>query len=215
MKHRSPYGLCLLALILFCRGPALADGTPPSGLDPDLKLVGTAVSGDPTRSLAVIQKRSTGKQGAFWEGDWLGEFRIKKILSGQVVIETGSGEIVLTMRTFEMADGPGPDPKTGQLDAEEVDTVIPDYTALMQQIRVRSQFEGGRPAGFVIYKIEPGSIFERMGLANSDVIVKVNGKAITSSQPVVEFYEALIEGGTVALDVRREDRMQKLLFEIR
>jgi len=101
------------------------------------------------------------------------------------------------------------------LDAEEVAAAVPDYSALMRQIRVRSQFEGGRPAGFVIYKIEPGSIFERMGLANSDVIVKVNGQAITSSQPVAEFYQALREGGTVALDVRREDRMQELLFEIR
>ena len=215
MKHRSLYGLCLLALMLFCRGPALADGTQSAGLDPDLKLVGTAVAGNPAQSLAVIQNRSTGRQRSLREGDVLGNFLIKKILFGQVIIDTGSGEILLTMRGFEMAGSPGPDPQNGQLDAEEVDAVIPDYTTLMQQIRVRSQFEGGRPAGFVIYKIEPGSIFERMGLANSDVILKVNGRAIASSQPVLEFYEALREGGTVALDIRREDRMQKLIFEIR
>ena len=84
----------------------------------------------------------------------------------------------------------------------------------MQQIRVRSQFQGGRPAGFVIYKIEPGSIFERMGLENSDVIVKVNGSAITSSQPVKEFYDALKAGGTISLEVRRDDTTRNLMFEI-
>ena len=71
-----------------------------------------------------------------------------------------------------------------------------------------------KPAGFVIYKIEPGSIFERMGLENSDVIVKVNGSAITSSQPVMEFYDALKAGGTVSLEVRREDTTRNLMFEV-
>jgi general secretion pathway protein C len=202
--------------MFFFHGPVFSDEKPPDAQDLGLKLVGTAVSNDSSLSLAVLEDIASGKQGSFSEGGWLWEMRIKKISFGQVVIDTGSGEVVLSLRrSYPAADGPTPGEQTGQLDAEEVDAVIPDYKTLMQQIRVRSQFVGGRPAGFVIYRIEPGSIFERMGLENSDVIVKVNGRPITSSQPVAEFYEALIEGGTVTLDVRREDRMQELIFEIR
>ena len=92
----------------------------------------------------------------------------------------GTGEQILTVGSGRLSGSRPPAPETGPLTKKEVDAALPDYPALMQQIRVRSQFQGGRPAGFVIYKIEPGSIFERMGLENSDVIVKVNGMEITS-----------------------------------
>jgi len=215
MKHRSLFGLYLLTLMLLFQVPALVEATPPAVQEPDLRLVGTAVSSDPTRSLAVIENRSSGTQRAVTEGDRLGEMLIRKILSGKVVIETSSGEMVLTMGSFARAGSPGPSAQTGQLEAEEVDAALPDYKALMRQIRVRSRFEGGRSAGFVIYNIGPGSIFARMGLKDGDVIVSVNGKSFATTQPAVEFYEAITEYETVSLEIMRDDQSKQLLFEVR
>jgi general secretion pathway protein C len=85
----------------------------------------------------------------------------------------------------------------------------------MEQISVRPQFEAGRANGFVIYSIEPGSVFERMGLRDGDVIQGINGRTFTTTQPVLDFYDALKEGGTVSLEIQRDETKQKLLFEIR
>lgn len=221
MKKPSMIGLALTALMLCFLGPWLFGArtalsqTEASGGDLGLRLVGTAVSDNPEQSLAVMEDQATGEQGAYSEGDRLGEVLIKKILFGKVVFDTGTGEQILTVGSGRLAGSRPPAPETGPLTKKiEVDAALPDYPVLMQQIRVRSQFQGGRPAGFVIYKIEPGSIFERMGLENSDVIVKVNGSAITSSQPVKEFYDALKAGGTISLEVRREDTTRNLMFEV-
>ena len=213
-------GLALAALMLCFLGPWLFGArtsfsqTDAPGEDLGFRLVGTAVSDNPGQSLAVMEDLSTGKQGTYKEGDRPGGVLIKKILYGEVVVQTNTGEQILTVGSGRLSGSRPPDPETGPLTKKEVDAALPDYPALMQQIRVRSQFREGRPAGFVIYKIEPGSIFERMGLENSDVIVKVNGMEITSSQPVMEFYDALKAGGTISLEVRREDTTRNLMFEI-
>jgi general secretion pathway protein C len=220
MKQPSIVCLALTALVLCFLGPWIFGartafpqaGAP--GEELGLRLVGTAVSDNPEQSLAVMEDRSTGEQGTYSEGDRVGEFLIKKILFGKVVFDTGTGDAILSVGSGHLAGSRPPAPETGPLTKKEVDAALPDYTALMRQIRVRSQFQGGRPAGFVIYKIEPGSIFERMGLENSDVIVKVNGMEITSSQPVMEFYDALKAGGTISLEVRREETTRDLMFEI-
>ncbi len=196
-------------------GDRSMDTGSPAGQGIGFRLVGTAVSDDaPEKSLAVMEHQSTGKQGAYSEGDQLGEFMVMEILHGKVIIATVTGDVVLSMNSGSYAGGLVSNPGTGKLSAEEVEAVIPDYEALMYQIRVRSYFAGGRLAGFVIYKIEPGSIFERMGLKNGDVIESVNGKFFATTQPVVEFYDALMESETVALEILRDNSRKGLLFNI-
>jgi len=179
-----------------------------------LKLVGTAVTDDPSQNFAIIEHQSTGNQGAYREGDRLGEVLIKKILSGSVVIGTKMGEQILAMGSGTSAGRPPSSGEVAHLDRKEVDSTLADQMQFMREIGVRPRFEGGRPAGFVIYSIEPESIFARMGLEDGDVIVGVNGKSFATTQPTMEFYGALKKGGTVSLEIKREDSKMELHFEI-
>ena len=178
------------------------------------KLVGTAVADDPTMRFAIIEYQSTGNQRAYQEGARLGEHLIKAILDGQVVISTGTGDAVLSMLHGRNADALPLPPRIAYLPREEVDSTLPDEMQFMREIGVRPQFEGGRPSGFVIYSIQAESIFARMGLQDGDVIVGVNGKSFTTTQPTMEFYDALKKGGTISLEIKREDSTQRLFFEI-
>ena len=210
MKYRFVYLILLAALMVQCwwHDCAIAQ-------DLGLKLVGTAVSDDTRQSYAVIEAQSSGQQKPYREGDQVGEILIKKILLGKVVIQTPKGEALLSMRGGESTGGVAQARPAARLDRKEVDSTLPDYKHLMEQISVRPQFEAGRANGFVIYSIEPGSVFERMGLRDGDVIQGINGKTFTTTQPVLDFYDALREGGTVSLDIQRDESKQKLLFEIR
>jgi general secretion pathway protein C len=189
-------------------------GIPLAAQDLGWKLVGTAVADDPATRFAVIEYQSTGNQRAYREGAHLGEHLIKTILDGQVLISTGTGDAVLSMLHGRNADALPLPPRIAYLPREEVDSTLPDEMQFMREIGVRPQFEGGRPSGFVIYSIQAESIFARMGLQDGDVIVGVNGKSFATTQTTMEFYDALKKGGTISLEIKREDSTQRLFFEI-
>jgi len=190
---------------------------PGAEADQDLgfKLVGTAVTDDPSKNFAIIEIQFTGNQGAYREGDRLGEVVIKRILSGKVVINTKTGDQMLSMSYGGRSEGDVQSPaEMVRLDRKEVDSTLPEYMQLMREIRVRPHLEEGQPGGFLIYNIEPGSIFARMGLQNGDVIMAVNGKPVTNTLQAVEFYNALKKGGTVNLEIKRGETKQELHFVI-
>ena len=216
MKRRSNY-LSLFALILFFWLPALfnasiarAQGEQNLGL----KLVGTAVTDDLSKNFAIIEYQSTGNQRAYREGDRLEEVVIKRIMSGQVVLGTKKGDQTLSMGSGGSPDAVQSPPRMAHLDRKEVDSTLPDYMQLMEEIRIRPHFEAGQPSGFLIYNIEPDSIFAKMGLENGDVIVGVNGRPVATTLQAIEFYEALTKGATVSLEIKRDERTQEFHFAI-
>ena len=184
----------------------------------DFRLVGTVVADVPGKSLAVIENESTGGQRGYIEGDQVGEILIKEILYGKVVIQTPSGDAVLSVKsgggTHAFIKPPDATPPLiAQMDRQEFDAVLPDYTHLMREIRMRPRFTAGRPKGFVIYNIDPESLLDRMGLKNGDLIMGVNDTSFATTQPVVEFYEALKAGGTASFKIQRDGDIKELHIE--
>lgn len=192
-----------------------------------LKLVGTVVANKPEESSAIIEDRSTRKQEVYQEGDRVKQALIKRILRHNVVINTGRRDEVLTMIPDESTrKTPASEraPRTRRrpaargairLDREELESQMANLNELMQQVRIRPFMEGKRPAGFLVSNIKPGSLFSKMGLRNGDVIQGVNGETITTPDQAVELYESLMEGGEIALEIKRGRRKQNLRYEIR
>jgi general secretion pathway protein C len=192
-----------------------------------LKLVGTVVANKPEESSAIIEDQSTRKQEVYQEGDRVKQALIKRILRHNVVINTGRRDEVLTMvpeestgktRAPERATRTRRRPAAGstiRLDREELESQMANLNELMQQVRIRPFMEGRRPAGFLVSNIKPGSLFSKMGLRNGDVIQGVNGETITTPDQAIELYESLMEGGEIALEIKRGRRKQNLRYEIK
>jgi general secretion pathway protein C len=191
-----------------------------------LKLVGTVVASKPEESSAIIEDRSTRKQEVYKEGDRVKQALIKRILRHNVVINTGRRDEVLTMVPDE-STGKTPvrerAPPTRRrqaarssirLDREELESQMSNLNELMQQVRIRPFMEGRKPAGFLVSNIKPGSLFSKMGLRNGDVIQGVNGETITTPDQAVELYESLMEGGEIALEIKRGRRKQNLRYAV-
>ena len=53
--------------------------------------------------------------------------------------------------------------------------------------------------GILIYGLTRDSIFRKIGLANSDIITHINGKALTSFSGAKELYDAFISGGITSI----------------
>ena len=204
------------------------EGIPVAKKSEGLKLVGTVVTGKSEENLAFIETRRSRKQEAYREGDRVEQALIKRILRNNVIINTGRQDEVLTMEPEENSKSSpaqkrpvrrrqkGPAKRGGpiRLEREEIESSMTDLGELMQQVRVRPYLEGKKPAGFVVSNIKPGSLFAKMGLRNGDVIRGVNDEAITSPDQAIELYESLIEGGEIALEIKRGRRNQELRYEI-
>lgn len=202
------------------------EGIPVAVKSLGLKLVGTVVANIPEDSSAIIEDLSTRKQEVYHEGDQVKQARIKRILRHNVIINTGTRDMVLTMEPEESGGKtkaparrartrrPPPSAGTIRLQREELETYLADLNQLMQEVRIRPFMEGKKPAGFLVSNIKSGSLFSKLGLRNGDVIKGVNGESITSPDQAIELYESLMEGGEIDLEIKRGRRSQKLRYEI-
>jgi type II secretion system protein C len=98
---------------------------------------------------------------------------------------------------------------------EDVAGAVGDINQFMTQARLKPYFEAGKPAGFSVSELIPGSLMEKLGLKNNDVIKKVNGMAVTRPEDVMQAYGQLQRDANIELEIERGGRPEVLRYEIR
>jgi len=71
--------------------------------------------------------------------------------------------------------------------------------------------------GFLVREIQPGSLYEKLGLKVGDVIYSVNGQAVNTVDDVMKIYQQLSgagNAGQVNLDVRRAGKNESLQYNL-
>jgi type II secretory pathway component PulC len=64
------------------------------------------------------------------------------------------------------------------VERQELNKSLADISSLLTQARAVPHFEGGKIAGFKLLEIQPGSLYEKLGAQNGDIIKSVNGVEI-------------------------------------
>jgi general secretion pathway protein C len=205
---------------------APVDEIPPADADLGLKLVGTVVMENSGKSLAMLEREDTGLQESCWEGGRLGRVLIKKILQDKVIVDAGAGEVILSMGPLRTT---GEGEVTIAKDSLETENVVasathpdlkeeaaslPNYLLLMKARNMRTVFQEGKPYGILIYRIDPESLFGKIGLQDGDVIKAVNGESLSVSMDAVEIYNRLKHGGRTSFTVQRGEENVELQFDV-
>ena len=71
--------------------------------------------------------------------------------------------------------------------------------------------------GFLVREIQPGSVYEKLGMRPGDVIRSVNGQPINNMEEVMKLYQQLggiNRMGNIAIDVTRGGRTESLQYNI-
>lgn len=71
--------------------------------------------------------------------------------------------------------------------------------------------------GFLVREIQPGSLYEKLGLKVGDVINSVNGQPVNTVEDVMKIYQQLSGGNNasqITLDVRRAGKNESLQYNI-
>jgi len=101
------------------------------------------------------------------------------------------------------------------VDQREVASNTENMNQLLTQARALPYLENGKTAGFRISEIVPGSIYEKIGLQNGDVIQKINAQDVDDPGKFFQLYQGLKEEKNITIDLMRAGQRQTLNYEIR
>ena len=165
--------------------------------DLNLKLWGTALAHDPALSFAIIEDQAARRQNLYRVGDEILEVATLTRVEWDRIILTRDGEEEVLEISSARASGPAAAAgapaaaaasgerirKTSDnkflIDRRELESTVANINQVFTQARAVPYFEDGKTVGFRVFAIKPGSVFEKIGLQNGDVIQRVNGVELT------------------------------------
>jgi type II secretion system protein C len=196
-------------------------------------LVGT-ITGPQNHSWAILQERGSRRQQIYRIHGDIDGGKILSVSRNQIQVERRGKREILTLSEEESRLRPpvqprpsaGPSSSRGTevqklsanrylVNREDVTAAVGDINRFMTQARLKPHFEMGRPVGYSVSEIVPGSLMEKLGLRNNDVIKKVNGMSVSQPEQVMQAYAQLQRDSNIEVEIERGGRSEVFRYEIR
>jgi general secretion pathway protein C len=101
------------------------------------------------------------------------------------------------------------------VDQREIASSTENMSQVLTQARALPYLEGGKTVGFRISEIVPGSIYEKIGLVNGDVVQRVNSQDVDDPGKFFQLYQGLKDEKRISIDLLRNGQRQSLNYDIR
>jgi general secretion pathway protein C len=216
--------------------PPPAKEEPPQVTQLKLKLWGVALHENHRSSYSIIEDLGAHKQGVYGiDAAVPGGATVKKIEWDRVTLNHNGKEEVLELAS-KGALGAGASAKpapaanpaaaptgngiqsTGenefQVPRAEVDSALENMSQLFTQIRAVPHFEGGQSIGFRLFAIRRGSLFDRIGLKNGDIITSINGTEMNDPARAVGLIQELRDVSNLRVSAIRNQQPLDLTYNI-
>jgi general secretion pathway protein C len=110
--------------------------------------------------------------------------------------------------------------KTGdnsfQVDSSVIADAMNNFEALAGQLRVVPHKDSsGAVDGYRLSAIRRGSLFDKLGIKNGDIVHAVNGTPLTSTEGALATYQTLKNERTFSFDITRRNQRQTMQYEVR
>lgn len=211
---------------------------PPVKTRLNLRLWGVAIHHGNAPSYAIIEDQSVRKQDLYRVGDTVaGAATLVRIEWDKVTLERdGQPEFlelspdtkpgapgVLAARSFThpaaVAAGSSGIQQLADnqfaIDRSEVDTALENMNQLFTQIRAVPHFEGGQATGFRVFAIRSGSLFDKIGLRNGDIIRRINDVELNDPARAMTLFQELRNERNIAVEVTRNREDRTLSYQVR
>jgi len=116
--------------------------------------------------------------------------------------------------TTKATTPPPADKRVFNLKSKEIDDALANFSKLIMQARVVPYMRGGENLGYQIRKIEKGSLYERIGLKNQDIIKRVNGSPIDSPEKAMQLFKIMRNEREVIMEIERSKKDITLTYNI-
>jgi general secretion pathway protein C len=213
------------------KGTAPSDTAAARRTDLNVKLWGTAIAADPARSYAIIEDQAARRQALYRVGDWILDVAtLKRVEWDRVILDRDGAEEVLELASAHAPPTTAPAAASGAASAErirktadnkfvidrrELEKTIEHLNEVFTQARAVPYFQDGKTVGFRVFAIKAGSVFEKIGLQNGDVIQRVNGVELTDPTKAISLFTELQNEAHIAVDLQRNKQNKSFSYEIR
>jgi general secretion pathway protein C len=215
--------------------PAAVAGSSLRSAPASLQLLGTGSRGD--KLYAVVEDAKSKIQKILTVGDKVDEAEVVDIGWRHMVLRRGGQEELLVVPPNLGVDGTSasttavssaPPPSNdgdGQIKKigddrylvaqAEVEHSMANLSELFTQMRAVPNMQDGKTNGFRLFAIRSGSLFQKIGLQNNDVVQRINGIEITDPGRAMSLFQDLQGESRINVDVIRGGETRTLSYEIR
>jgi general secretion pathway protein C len=190
-----------------------------------IDLKGT-VAGESEYGFAFVEDKKDKKQVLVKVGDMIAGGKVIRINRNSIDLLVGNQE-----RNVKMAEAkespilpppaveagaqlPSPAADSVALNRSDINAGFQDMGSMLRQAQIRPYFNAGAPDGFMISSIRSGSLYQKMGIANGDIIQGINGNSIRTADDMVKLYNTMKSGSNVALSIKRRGKAETLNYQI-
>lgn len=185
-------------------------------------LAGTFVAAGQT-PYAIIEDQKKKTQDVFEINDTVfGEAKLVAIFSDRVEIERNGQKEVLVLDDLLSASRPETKDGIASLDDNEyivdeaeLDKALENLPMLLTQARAVPYFSEGQAVGLRLFAIKSGSLYEKIGLRNGDVLKSVNGNSMADLSQAMQLFEKLKTERSISLMVERNREEKEFKYQIR
>lgn len=222
----EPEGLSLPGLV-----PSEGELETASRTSLPLRLVGTVAAGGEGTRLAAIERKDNGESAIYRLNDDVMGAQLVRIERNRVYLARNGVTEVLPI-DLEERGGPTPAGRRGPVGAPGADVAeqgsgnyvlsdryvkaqLANMSSLLTQVRaVPNMTKEGVADGFKLFSIKKGSIFDKIGFQNHDVVRRVNGVELDSAEKGLELFQALRNEKSFLVDIDRNNAKKTLTFNI-
>ncbi len=167
----------------------------------DVRLVATSV-GDGSTPFAIIEENKKKEQEIFeLNEEVFGQARLVAVLESSVKLDrNGKIEILELTEGENTGSASG---STGEITAvddnqtefsipeAELENALGNLPQLLSQARAVPYFRNGKSIGMRLFAIRRGSMYEKLGLKNGDILKAVNGNSMSDPAQALKLFEQL------------------------
>ncbi len=101
-----------------------------------------------------------------------------------------------------------------RLSKRDATSVLGNPAALLQQALFKPYKRGNEIKGFQISNIKRGSVLQKIGLEDNDVLLRINGRRVDGPAELLKAYGGAGRGKAVTMDVKRGKEVFSVLLDI-
>ncbi len=197
--------------------PAAKPTPPPTPLS--LTLIGTFLT-DGQEPYAIIEDKQKQIQDTFvLENSLFGQATLKRILQDRVEIDRMGKIEVLRLDDFGGGDAPADGISSNgdefTIEEAELDKGLENLPLLLTQARAVPYFKEGRSIGLRLFAIKSGSLYEKIGLKNGDILKSINGNSLGDISQAMKLFDQLKQERSINLVLEREKQDREFKYSIR
>ena len=188
-----------------------------------LRLVGTSVGGS-SLPFAIIEETGKQEQDIFDLNEVVfDQAKLIEVLDESVKIEhNGKIEVLYLEDDSESssADGETEESVTQEgtqfvVDEQELTDALANLPRLLSQARAVPYFRNGQSVGMRLFAIRRGSLYEKLGFQNGDVLKSVNDVSLSDPSQALRIFEQLKNERSIGVVIERSGEDVDLQYSIR